>query len=109
MESLHYMNQALIEQLKESVKYLGATLGETIKEELGDKWLETIETIRHDGRHSSKGDAVSTEALANKLASLDNQSLLTIARAFAQFLTLANIAEQEFNIAADQDTSRHTT
>lgn len=99
------MNQALIEQLKETVKYLGATLGETIKEELGDEWLEKIEKIRHDGRHSSKGDEASTEALASTLAELDNQSLLTIARAFAQFLTLANIAEQEFNIAANQESS----
>jgi len=99
------MNQALVEQLKETVKYLGATLGETIKEELGNDWLETIEKVRHDGRHSSKGDAASTDALASKLAGLDNQSLLTIARAFAQFLTLANIAEQEFNIAANQESS----
>lgn len=99
------MNQALIEQLKETVKYLGATLGETIKEELGDEWLEKIEKIRHDGRHSSKGDASSTDALSSTLAGLDNQSLLTIARAFAQFLTLANIAEQEFNIAANKDSS----
>lgn len=99
------MNQALIEQLKETVKYLGATLGETIKEELGVEWLDKIEKIRHDGRHSSKGDASSTEVLAKTLADLDNQSLLTIARAFAQFLTLANIAEQEFNIAANQESS----
>ncbi len=102
------MNQALIEQLKESVKYLGATLGDTIQAELGEKWLEQIEQIRHDGRHSSKGEAQSTEKLASTLAELDNQSLLTIARAFAQFLTLANIAEQEFTVAANQDTSLAT-
>lgn len=99
------MNHALNEQLKETVKYLGATLGETIKDELGDEWLDTIEKVRHDGRHSSKGEEASTEALSTKLASLDNQSLLNIARAFAQFLTLANIAEQEFNVADNQDNS----
>lgn len=99
------MNQALSAQLKETVKYLGATLGETIKDELGEQWLERIEQIRHHGRHSSKGEEQSTQELSNMLASLDNQSLLTIARAFAQFLTLANIAEQEFNVAANQDIS----
>jgi phosphoenolpyruvate carboxylase len=99
------MNAELISQLKETVKYLGATLGETIQQELGEQWLETIEKIRHDGRHSSKGEVESTKALAKTLADLDNQSLLTIARAFAQFLTLANIAEQEFNIAANQQSS----
>ena len=99
------MHQSLVEQLKESVKYLGAVLGETIKDELGNGWLEKIEQIRHDGRHSSKGEQASTERLASTLASLDNKSLLTIARAFAQFLTLANTAEQEFTIAANQEIS----
>jgi phosphoenolpyruvate carboxylase len=99
------MNEALVDQLKETVKYLGATLGETIKNELGEQWLARIEEIRHNGRHSSKGEQQSTEKLAKDLSKLDNKSLLTIARAFAQFLTLANIAEQEFNIAAGQDAS----
>lgn len=99
------MKQALTDQLKDTVKYLGATLGEAIKDELGDEWLARIEQIRHDGRHSSKGEEESTEALANALSALDNKSLLTIARAFAQFLNLANIAEQEFTIAHDQGTS----
>ncbi len=99
------MNRELVEKLKETVKYLGATLGETIKDELGEEWLEKIEQIRHDGRHSSKGDLTSTQQLAEALKSLDNQSLLTIARAFAQFLNLANIAEQEFNIAANKESS----
>ncbi|MFT5669279.1 MAG: phosphoenolpyruvate carboxylase, partial [Glaciecola sp.] len=105
MEFVSNMKPALIEQLKETVKYLGATLGDTIQQELGEQWLETIEKIRHDGRHSSKGDANSTDSLTHTLANLDNQSLLTIARAFAQFLTLANIAEQEFNIALNKKNS----
>lgn len=97
------MNKPLIEQLKENVKYFGATLGETIKDELGTEWLDRIEQIRHDGRHSSKGEIESTERLSAGLAALDNQSLLTIARAFAQFLNLANIAEQDFNISLNQN------
>lgn len=93
---------ALASQLKETIKYLGATLGETIEAELGSDWLDRIEQIRHDGRHSSQGDEASTERLAETISSLDNQSLLTIGRAFAQFLNLANIAEQEFNSKAQE-------
>ena len=99
------MKQALIDQLKDTVKYLGSTLGEAIKDELGDEWLQRIEQIRHDGRHSSKGEQQSTQQLAHELSLLDNKSLLTIARAFAQFLNLANIAEQEFTIAQNQGSS----
>lgn len=99
------MKSELASQLKETIKSLGATLGETIEAELGTEWLERIEQIRHDGRHSSQGDIDSTERLATTIADLDNQSLLTIGRAFAQFLNLANIAEQEFNAMAQQDES----
>lgn len=94
------MKQDLVTQLKDTIKYLGATLGETIETELGSEWLHRIEQIRHDGRASANGDEASTQKLAETLASLDNKSLLTIGRAFAQFLNLANIAEQEFNTAA---------
>ncbi|MEM0909816.1 MAG: phosphoenolpyruvate carboxylase [Pseudomonadota bacterium] len=99
------MEQDLIAQLKDTIKYLGSTLGETIEAELGSEWLQRIETIRHDGRESSKGNADSTKALAEAIAGLDNESLLTVGRAFAQFLNLANIAEQEFNTVAMQDNS----
>ncbi|MBT1451089.1 phosphoenolpyruvate carboxylase [Glaciecola sp. XM2] len=92
-------------QLRETIKYLGATLGETIEAELGSDWLALIEQVRHDGRHSSKGNSDSTARLAHTIAELDNQSLLTIGRAFAQFLNLANIAEQEFNTVAQKDES----
>nr|WP_136252669.1 phosphoenolpyruvate carboxylase [Ningiella ruwaisensis] len=99
------MKDSLAEQLRDTIKYLGATLGETIEAELGREWLERIEQVRHDGRHSSRGDKQSTERLAKTISRLDNQSLLTIGRAFAQFLNLANIAEQEFNSKAQEDQS----
>ncbi len=99
------MEQDLITQLKDTIKYLGSTLGETIEAELGSDWLQRIEKIRNDGRESSNGDMGSTAALAETFANLDNESLLTVGRAFAQFLNLANIAEQEFNTVATQDNS----
>ncbi|WP_371195431.1 phosphoenolpyruvate carboxylase [Glaciecola sp. SC05] len=103
MKDQYDVKEVLASQLKETIKYLGATLGETIEAELGSDWLARIEQIRHDGRHSSQGEDDSTTRLASTIASLDNQSLLTIGRAFAQFLNLANIAEQEFNSKAQQN------
>lgn len=99
------MNDSLDAQLKDTVRYLGATLGETIEAELGSEWLQKIEQIRQDGRDSYADISESTERLADLFSSLDNQSLLTIGRAFAQFLNLANIAEQEFNSANQRDES----
>ncbi|WP_395341390.1 phosphoenolpyruvate carboxylase [Ningiella sp. W23] len=100
MSNVHDAKETLASQLKETIKYLGATLGETIEAELGSEWLARIEQVRHDGRHSSQGEVQSSERLAKTIAQMDNQSLLTVGRAFAQFLNLANIAEQEFNSKA---------
>lgn len=99
------MNDSLDAQLKDTVRYLGATLGETIKSELGSEWLQKIEQIRQDGRDSYADVTQSTERMTTLFSTLDNQSLLTIGRAFAQFLNLANIAEQEYNSANQRDES----
>ncbi|MBF7075041.1 phosphoenolpyruvate carboxylase [Glaciecola sp. MH2013] len=99
------MNDSLNAQLKDTVRYLGATLGETIEAELGSEWLQKIEQIRQDGRDSYAGEEESTTRLTALFSSLDNPSLLSIGRAFAQFLNLANIAEQEYNSATQRDES----
>ncbi|WP_100644464.1 phosphoenolpyruvate carboxylase [Alteromonas facilis] len=90
-------------QLRETVRQLGATLGATIKHQLGDEWLERIETIRLAGRAANKGDDDSRTQLKTLFSQLSEKDLLVIGRAFAQFLNLANIAEQEFNSAQQID------
>ena len=83
--------------LQQRVRDLGTTLGETIAAQLGDEWLQRIEEIRLAGRASALGDSSATAQLIEQFQTLDDDSLLTVARAFSQFLNLANIAEQEFN------------
>jgi phosphoenolpyruvate carboxylase len=88
---------SLDSQLTETVRYLGATLGDTIRDQLGEEWLQRIETIRKDGRKAFQGNDDCADRLKAMFAELGNDELLTIGRAFSQFLNLANIAEQEFN------------
>ncbi|QJR81573.1 phosphoenolpyruvate carboxylase [Alteromonas pelagimontana] len=92
-------------ELKDTVRYLGKVLGQTIKAELGEEWLERIEKIRKDGRASYQGDTTCSENLKEIFKSLPDSSLLTVGRAFAQFLNLGNIAEQEYNSAMNVDAS----
>ncbi len=92
-------------QLKHTVRDLGELLGQTIKHELGQEWLDKIEAIRLQGRAGHLGDAAANIALQNVFKDMNNESLLVIARAFAQFLNLANIAEQEFNSSKQLDDS----
>ncbi|MEG3766031.1 phosphoenolpyruvate carboxylase [Alteromonas sp. 14N.309.X.WAT.G.H12] len=92
-------------ELRDTVRYLGTVLGETIKAELGQEWLDRIEKIRKDGRSSYQGDASCSEELKEIFKQLTDADLLTVGRAFAQFLTLGNIAEQEYNSAMSVDAS----
>lgn len=84
-------------KLKDTVKSLGKTLGEAIQTQLGEAWLQKIEDVRLTGRDSFKGEEDATQHLKTLFEELENKDLLTVARAFTQFLNLANIAEQEYN------------
>ncbi|WP_017446069.1 phosphoenolpyruvate carboxylase [Gayadomonas joobiniege] len=99
------MQNGIDDSLLETVRYLGAELGQIIQQHLGDEWLEKIETIRKQGRKSCSGDKSSTEKLQSMFAEMPDESLLTVGRAFSQFLNLANIAEQEHTVAhlSEQD------
>ncbi|GGW92149.1 phosphoenolpyruvate carboxylase [Alteromonas halophila] len=90
-------------ELKDTVRYLGKVLGETIKNQLGQDWLDRIESIRKDGRSSYQGDADCSDKLKETFKDMSDNELLTVGRAFAQFLNLGNIAEQEYNSALNVD------
>ncbi|WP_085626409.1 MULTISPECIES: phosphoenolpyruvate carboxylase [unclassified Pseudomonas] len=78
-------------RLREDVHVLGELLGDTIRQQHGEAFLQKIEGIRH----SAKADRRSAgEQLSSTLADLADEDLLPVARAFNQFLNLANMAEQ---------------
>jgi len=81
--------------LRENVRLLGELLGENIKEHLGAELLEKIEAIRHaakSDRDVLDGDA--SPELVKLLKDLGDEEMVSVARAFNQFLNLSNIAEQ---------------
>lgn len=88
------MNQ-LHESLRDNVRELGDYLGQTISDHLGDDFLEKIETIRHLAKADRVGDHTDNN-LQDYLSNLSDDELLPVARAFNQFLNLANIAEQHY-------------
>ncbi|WP_088328942.1 phosphoenolpyruvate carboxylase [Lacimicrobium sp. SS2-24] len=91
------MTEAIDHQLMDTVRQLGSILGETIENQLGPQWLERIEQIRKQGRSCAQGETAARKELQALFSEMDDEQLLTVGRAFAQFLNLANIAEQEFN------------
>jgi len=84
----------LHENLRDDVRMLGESLGQTIETHLGKAFLEKLERIRQlakAGRDNKDGE---NDALLRELGALNEGEVLPVARAFSQFLNLANIAEE---------------
>ncbi|PJE43180.1 MAG: phosphoenolpyruvate carboxylase [Pseudomonas sp.] len=81
-------------RLREDVHQLGELLGNTISVQHGAAFLDKIERIRKGAKASRRGSLEGAEQLSATLNQLDDDELLPVARAFNQFLNLANIAEQ---------------
>ncbi|MDO9617357.1 MAG: phosphoenolpyruvate carboxylase [Pseudomonas sp.] len=81
-------------RLREDVHQLGELLGNTISVQHGAAFLDKIERIRKGAKASRRGSQEGAEQLSATLNQLDDNELLPVARAFNQFLNLANIAEQ---------------
>ncbi|MBB2495686.1 phosphoenolpyruvate carboxylase [Aquipseudomonas ullengensis] len=85
-------------RLREEVHLLGELLGDTIRTQRGEAFVDKIELIRTGSKAGRKGSAAGEQQLRETLASLADDELLPVARAFNQFLNLANIAEQYHRI-----------
>ncbi|MDU4170869.1 MAG: phosphoenolpyruvate carboxylase, partial [Citrobacter freundii] len=85
--------------LRSNVSMLGKVLGETIKDALGENILDRVETIRKLSKSSRAGNEINRQELLTTLQNLSNDELLPVARAFSQFLNLANTAEQHHSIS----------
>ncbi|MVW76367.1 phosphoenolpyruvate carboxylase [Pseudomonas xionganensis] len=81
-------------RLREDVHELGELLGHTISNQLGADFLDKIERIRKSAKGARRGSREGAEQLSASLDQLADDELLPVARAFNQFLNLANIAEQ---------------
>lgn len=91
------------QSLRNNVSLLGSMLGETMAKSHGEAFLASVERVRLLSKSGSMGDDVSWEQLESLLSSLETQQLSLVARAFAQFLNLANIAEQHHGLSRERD------
>ena len=80
--------------MRNNINMLGRFLGETISDALGNDILELIENIRVLSRNSRSGNDQARNQLQDILATISNDNIIPVARAFSQFLNLTNVAEQ---------------
>jgi phosphoenolpyruvate carboxylase len=87
--------------LRSDVRLLGRLLGDTLRRQEGQELFDRVERVRALAKRARTGGEESNdvfEALAAELAAMPVDAALPIARAFAHFLNLANIAEQHHRV-----------
>jgi phosphoenolpyruvate carboxylase len=84
--------------LRDDVRLLGELLGDTLKAEAGEDVLQTVERVRALAKSARAGSDEAFAALSDVLARMSLDEALPVARAFAHFLHLANIAEQHHRV-----------
>ncbi|HEV8398876.1 MAG TPA: phosphoenolpyruvate carboxylase [Gemmatimonadales bacterium] len=87
--------------LRDDIRLLGTLLGETLRAQEGPRLFDAVERVRA----LAKSDFA---ALDRTLQELQLGEALTVARAFAHFLSLANIAEQHHRVRRRRDYERTT-
>ncbi|MDH3455495.1 MAG: phosphoenolpyruvate carboxylase [Gemmatimonadota bacterium] len=84
--------------LRDDVRLLGNLLGETLRTQAGVPLFEKVEHVRSLSKRARRGETACFAQLDEFLQGLEIGDALPIARAFAHFLTLGNIAEQHHRI-----------
>lgn len=92
------MVQDLHAPLRQDVRTLGDMLGQTLKAQKGEALFAMVEEIRQVSVRARAEGAVDIASLAALLEPLEEPELLDVARAFSQFLNLANLAEQQHRV-----------
>ncbi|PTQ88911.1 phosphoenolpyruvate carboxylase [Agitococcus lubricus] len=84
--------------LRHDIRLMGKLLGDTLRQQVGQALYDKVEAIRSLAKQARDGDIQATQTLNTVLASLNDEELLPVARAFTHFLNLANIAEQYHSV-----------
>ncbi len=92
--------------LRDDVRLLGDLFGDTLRTFEGEALFQLVEEVRGLAKRAHADDDHAFRELADRLSELPMTSAVPIARAFSQFLTLANIAEQHHRVRRRREYAR---
>src|SRR5438552_4404634 len=92
--------------LRDDVRQLGDLLGQVLKVHDGPELFDRVERVRALSKRAHAGDDRAFDELADLMRALPEAVALRVARAFAHFLSLANIAEQHHRVRRRRDHAR---
>ena len=84
--------------LRDDVRLLGELLGETLRRQEGQALFDRVERVRALAKRTRVASPDGFETLSSELRAMPVESALPIARSFAHFLNLANVAEQHHRV-----------
>ena len=85
----------MLETISQNIRALGTVLGQTIANQSDQRWLDKVEHVRLLAKDGVANEPHAIEELKSMFGQCDEIELLIYARAFSQFLNLANVAEQQ--------------
>ncbi len=91
----------MLNEVRNQVRDLGQMLGQTIAKQYGEGWVERIELVRGLGRKIAEGESGALDQLQQLINAAPASELIIYARAFSQFLNLANTCEQQYTVSAE--------
>jgi phosphoenolpyruvate carboxylase len=94
--------------LRDDIRLLGTLLGDTLRAQEGPRLFDAVERVRALAKRARHGSPADFATLDRTLQELQLGEALTVARAFAHFLSLANIAEQHHRVRRRRDYERTT-
>jgi phosphoenolpyruvate carboxylase len=92
--------------LRDDIHLLGDLLGQTLRAQESVQLFDVVERVRALAKSGRAGNENDFAELARVLTSLRPEEALFVARAFAHFLNLANIAEQHHRVRRRRDYQR---
>ncbi len=92
--------------LRADIRLLGDTLGDVIRSQAGDEVFQAVERVRAFSKKGRAGDEDAQDQLQKALRELPIDQAVPVARGFAHFLRLSNIAEQHHRIRRRRDHER---
>ncbi|WP_448564542.1 phosphoenolpyruvate carboxylase [Thalassotalea ganghwensis] len=85
----------MLETISQNIRALGTVLGKTIANQSDQRWLDKVEHVRLLAKDGVANEPHAVDELKSMFQQCDEIELLIYARAFSQFLNLANVAEQQ--------------
>ena len=95
--------------VEQDVRELSTLLGDVLAEQASGDALETVERIRTEAIDYRRGETKSRATLRSDLAALDATSGETVARAFATYFELINLAEERERVRAIRERGESET